>query len=565
MAEMRSNDAFFMMFPQETIIQPGMLWDNLEIGDPAFELSPSVSCLSDFMCRRSIVLQYLSSEMRQVMISHTPSLKQRIYETLMGSTRIEDGQMYSHASIFELFDFMEPNFGTLEKPPGLSYFQDIDLHSCLDIPEDPDSTSNIDRIEELLVLRRAELANSRRVESPQDLSVVNQQAEVLLKFFAMDNQIKSIRAARLKVLRAWVQLMLLLVGSGDFEKTSKTSIMLRTLQTIMPRLESDLHNVPEATELAKLANVVIFSLDFDPESFKKGDMGDLVNDRLFHLFHVSLKAINSLGSKTQLKEIFYNIAYRYLTGMSDVTSHPGIHRRHSIQTIKSAGERFIDVVCDDAYASEPTCRIAALLLLGALVNMGKHESSKYIIESLTRLNFITILVSSIQNIANDLRDTAIEHVDLQLSYCNAKLALLLQIAQTRFGAATVLNAGLFHAIKESGLFVVDPDLGVDIEGSDVVSKHYSLLAAIMRVICAALLSRGAQNEQSLEQGRRFLTENRLPILAVLKKSAGLVAGVVVSEQIEDLAESFILLVTFTGFLEFEEKVVPKKSSLTAFT
>ncbi|TVY24924.1 Nucleoporin [Lachnellula hyalina] len=565
MAEMRSNDAFFMMFPQETMIQPGMLWDGLEIGDPAFELSPSVSCLSDFMYRRSIVLQYLSSEMRQVMISHTPSLKQRIYETLMGSTRIEDGQMYSHASIFELFDFMEPNFGTLERPSDLSYFQDIDLHSCLDIPDDPDSTSNIDRIEELLILRRAELANSKRVESPQDLLIVNQQAEMLLKFFAVDNQIKSIRAARLKVLRAWVQLMLLLVGGGDFEKTSKTSIMLRTLQTIMPRLESDLQNVPEATELAKLAKVVIFSLDFDPESFKKGDMGDLVNDRLFHLFHVSLKAINSLGSKTSLKEAFYNISYRYLTGMSDITSHPGIHRRHSIQTIKSAGERLIDVVCDDAYASEPTCRIAALLLLGALVNMGKHENSKYIIESLTRLNFITILVASIQNIATDLRDTEMEHVDLQLSYCNAKLALLLQIAQTRFGAATVLNAGLFHAIKESGLFVVDPDLGVDIEGPDVVSKHYSLLAAIMRVVCAALLSRGAQNEQSLEQGRRFLTENRLPILAVLKKSAGLVAGVVVSEQVEDLAESFILLVTFTGFLEFEEKVVPKKSSLTAFT
>lgn len=49
---------------------------------------------------------------------------------------------------------------------------------------------------------------------------------------------------------------------------------------------------------------------------------------------------------------------------------------------------------------------------------------------------------------------------MQLSYCNAKLALLLQIAQTRFGAATVLNAGLFNAIKESGLFAIDPDLGV---------------------------------------------------------------------------------------------------------
>jgi nuclear pore complex protein Nup205 len=478
-AEMRSNDAFFMIFPQETIIQPGMLWDGLELGDAAFAPSPSASCLSEFMCRRSIVLQYLSSEMRQVTSNHSPSLKQRIFETLMGSTRIEDGQMYSHTAIFDFFDFMEPEFRLPERPVGLSFFQDIDLHACLDNPDDPESTSNIHRIEELLVLRRAELANTKKVESPQDLAVVNQQAQELLNFFAMDNQIKSIRAARLKVLRAWVQLMLLLNGSGGFEKTSKTSIMLRTLQTIMPRLESelDLENVSEAMELAKLAKAVIFSLDFDTESFKQGDMGDLVNDRLFHLFHVSLKAINSLGSQTPLKEVFYNITYRYLTGMSDIASIPGIRRRHSIQTIKSAGERFIDVVCDDACASEPTCRIAALLLLGALVTMGKHENSKYIIESLTRLNFITILVASIQKIPNHLRETAVERmlplfcisliladlaidVDLQLSYCNAKLALLLQLAQTRFGAATVLNAGLFHAIKESRLFVIDPDLGV---------------------------------------------------------------------------------------------------------
>lgn len=114
-----------------------------------------------------------------------------------------------------------------------------------------------------------------------------------------------------------------------------------------------------------------------------------------------------------------------------------------------------------------------------------------------------------------------------------------------------------------------------------MSKHYNLLSAIMRVICVALLSRGAQNEQTLKQGRRFLSENRLSILAVLKKSAGLVAGVVVSEQIEDLAESYLLLLTFTGFLEvspsikkldcaltllqFEEKLSPQMGPLTAFT
>ena len=48
--------------------------------------------------------------------------------------------------------------------------------------------------------------------------------------------------------------------------------------------------------------------------------------------------------------------------------------------------------------------------------------------------------------------------------------------------------------------------GVDIDDKDAIDKHYRLLAAIMRVICAAVLSRGSQNEQSLEQGRKFLSK-----------------------------------------------------------
>jgi nuclear pore complex protein Nup205 len=253
--------------------------------------------------------------------------------------------------------------------------------------------------------------------------------------------------------------------------------VLRCLQTIMPRTESDLDALSEAMELAKLAKTLIFSLDFGSDSFKQGDIGDLVSDRLFHLFQVSLRAIITLGAKVELKALYYDISYCYLAGMSDVSGISGIHRRHSIQTIKGAGERFVEVVCDDAHAGEPTCRIAALLVLSALAKMGRQENSKYMIESLARLNFIGILVDSIQHISNDLRETAMEgippitlhliifsltrtDIDMQLSYCHAKLALLLQISQTRLGAVAVLNSGLLHSIKISGLFTTDPDLGV---------------------------------------------------------------------------------------------------------
>lgn len=109
---------------------------------------------------------------------------------------------------------------------------------------------------------------------------------------------------------------------------------------------------------------------------------------------------------------------------------------------------------------------------------------------------------------------------------------------------------------------------LDIQGPDAMNKHYQLLAALMRVICASVLSRGSQNQQSLEQGRKFLSENRLSIIAVLKKSAGLGNTSGISEQsIDDLADSFMLLMSVTGFLDSEDQTHQKKQAkvFTAFT
>jgi len=89
------------------------------------------------------------------------------------------------------------------------------------------------------------------------------------------------------------------------------------------------------------------------------------------------------------------------------------------------------------------------------------------------------------------------------------------------------------------------------------------LAAVLRVICAAVLSRGAQNQQTLELGRKFLSDNRLSILAVLKKSAGLGITNGISEQsIEELADSFMLLMSVTGFLDVSFTALIDDSTLT---
>ena len=42
----------------------------------------------------------------------------------------------------------------------------------------------------------------------------------------------------------------------------------------------------------------------------------------------------------------------------------------------------------------------------------------------------------------------------------SKLSLLTTISQSRVGAVHVMNCGIFPAVRASGLFAVDPDIGI---------------------------------------------------------------------------------------------------------
>lgn len=51
-------------------------------------------------------------------------------------------------------------------------------------------------------------------------------------------------------------------------------------------------------------------------------------------------------------------------------------------------------------------------------------------------------------------------IPLLLLYYDGKLSLLLSVSQSREGAARVFDAGIFQAVRTSGLFLADPDLGI---------------------------------------------------------------------------------------------------------
>lgn len=156
--------------------------------------------------------------------------------------------------------------------------------------------------------------------------------------------------------------------------------------------------------------------------------------------------------------------------------------------------------------------------------------------------------------------------DKYLSFVEAKLYLLLQISQTRFGATAVVSAGLFQAVRDSALFAIDPDYGIGsflppsqpsnsvltlADAPDAsIKKLFELLLAFMRVINCCVISRGSQNEQTMALARKFISDNRLNIMTIFKRSEmGTPNNTEIDECVDELAEAYTLLITISGFID----------------
>ena len=91
----------------------------------------------------------------------------------------------------------------------------------------------------------------------------------------------------------------------------------------------------------------------------------------------------------------------------------------------------------------------------------------------------------------------------------------------------------------------------EIDNPEALSKYYRLLLSIVRVITSIVLSRGPQNEQTMESAKFFITENRPLVVSMFKRQAR-IGGVSFDDagiDIEELVELFMLLIEMTGFLD----------------
>lgn len=261
-------------------------------------------------------------------------------------------------------------------------------------------------MEELITLRLNELRLNGRLQDNNEEGRAFNEAQNLLLSFHGANQRRALQAVRLNAFRAWTDVLRLLFAQCDVETSSKTSLILQSLQLINPKLERFAEeNVPEALDLARVTLALLLQLDFGSSTLNPTRGGDLPNERLFQTFKSALGGIYDPKGDIELRELLYNICTTYVAGLN-LSSESAVRRRSSTNAFKVAGQKVIDVICDDAYGATGTCRISALLLLDSLIALAKTEGSTYLVESLIRTNFIVVLVETIKDIPRELREAS---------------------------------------------------------------------------------------------------------------------------------------------------------------
>ncbi|KAI5811026.1 nucleoporin Nup186/Nup192/Nup205 [Peziza echinospora] len=550
---LRANKFLFGQFAQEVPITVNTLWDGRAFrNQEVFFTSDSVATLCSFLERRSSLFDYVALEIRQLASQGAATMVSRYLSTLLGTTITPDGSKLPNVHILDLLDFLELDAPQTAGIPPMHWFRDVNF-----TPAQKQVGSvlvvDINSVKSLLQLKRKELEKQGRVQLAQEESIVREM-NAIVDYLAVENNLTLFKQSRVGCLRVWTQLIVVVLENCEFEPAAKAAFLLQTLQTILPKLEQySTSDTDGSEELSSLAHFIISHITFDSSTFGKGRASDVANDRLYQLFRVSLRCIQSPLSHGRLREDFYNISYRYLKGMKELQANTGatIGTRHSTQSIKAAGEKLLEVICNDAYSGEGTCKVVALQLLDELVALGVQEGNTYLIDALVRNNFLVVLVDTISRSVKELRDGAVLDVPLAMAFFKTSTGFLLRVAQTRVGAGHVINAGFFQAVKQSELFNIDPDLGIGIHDPHSVTRYYELVLWIMRVVCCCVLSKGPQNKTTQALGYNFLHENKHVALAVFKRNANIGghksdAG---GGDLRELTEILIILMCLTEYVE----------------
>ena len=403
LAEMRAQGFLVSMFAGQPLIGSGTCWDGFPIVSDDFWLSDGSSALAEFLLFRSHLFAYATTEVRSTAGPGSRTLQTEILSALLGNSVLDNGDPISTPSVFDLFDFADLPVERQFNFPTANYLQDIASNVLGETESGNVLLYPVAKLEELIQIRKTELSATGNFRDEEQFNV---EANDWKLFVHASNQSRQLQHNRFLALRSWAELITTILACSPLDNAGKQTFILHAIQIMLPKLDHAIaRESPEALELARLAETLISKLASDFSTVPASRSGDVIDEKLHHLFQVSARGIVLSSADVSLRETLYTICARYITRITSPTStqnsaHDDL-RNQCQQIVKSAGASLIDKICDDAYAGQDTCRAAALLLLDCLAVLDSLTDC-ILAGIIARSNSLSLFLDAVRSMPTEL-------------------------------------------------------------------------------------------------------------------------------------------------------------------
>lgn len=398
-------------FSSHPVIYQQTLWDGNAVFHPAFWYSTSAEALAEFLAYRASLFNYTTAELKAAAGEGLSTTLRQALSILQGKTINVDGTITPNPDVFAFFDFLELDLSaSFELDP--KYYMGIDFDIYL-----TQASDRIPRLYDLKLIREHlfsyKLDLLRKQSDSQSVNRVDEQdliAEADSIIATMEARNRSIVAhkARSDALHEYVEMIIAIIESCPMDSSTKLQFILHVLQIMLPKLDVLISDESEdVLELARAADALLFSLSGAGPTNTQID--NVITEKLFQLFRASIEGIPLSNSSPALRTIFYSICSQYLTRIAlpndeSVLDTLAKARRNSMDCIRSASQRLIPIISDDAEDGLDSCRLNALNLLAFLTSLARTEKSNYMVQSFVKANVLEILLESLKHVALEFQE-----------------------------------------------------------------------------------------------------------------------------------------------------------------
>ena len=407
LSDLQVDRVFFSQWCLMTSINADTIFEGQSPREADFMYNDSARTLDQYLRVRCSLYEYATTALRSVILEKNPILTAQIMSTLLGSTATNEGEQ-ANMTILDSLDIFELDPPGITSEPILEAFAGLDVSVCVELGPGDFPRFDLKLLDQLLALKRNQIRSSNRTMDEAAEEKMESERKDLLGYLNGLNNQYSLESARISALRAWADLLTLMLQSNSLEPATRSALVLQAFQVISPKMETFAYSMrPEGLIFARLAQTLLSKLDFKVSVVEAGRAAEIASDRLLQLFKISLRAITNPDASVGLREVFYNICYQYLTSFAE-TLEASVYRQYSSQALVAAGDRLIDIISEDAYGGAGTSRVAALLLLDSLARLPFEETPDHVINALVRTNFVIVLVEAIRDMPAELRQAHAE-------------------------------------------------------------------------------------------------------------------------------------------------------------